>query len=90
MSVDPSYGAHEAQRRAAEAEATQTEFGWLIESGSGSSPSYWDGRGIATFILDSNDAVRFSRRADAERVLGWIVRPIGVEVRIVQHGWYAR
>ena len=62
----------------------QTEYAWLIEAGS--SPHYWDGRGIGTYTTDANDAVRFARFDDAERVRCWLI-PSGKHWKSVEHGW---
>ena len=61
-----------------------TESGWLIEF-TGGAPSWWDGRGPDTGMFDANEAVRFARREDAERVLYWIVtrRP----AIVTEHLW---
>jgi hypothetical protein len=60
-----------------------TEFVWLIEHANG---AYWDGRGN-TFHHDPNEAVRFARKEDAERVIGWLLRGEPVVAR--EHGWFA-
>lgn len=74
-------------------------FAWLIELPriSGVS-SYWDGRGVDTFVLDPNDAVRFDRQEDAERVASWLVRADhhhqprhGLDAVVArEHGWADR
>ena len=60
-----------------------SETAWLIEYGNG---SYWDGRGEETGMRDVNDAVRFARREDAERVCHWIVKQRG-GARVTEHMW---
>ena len=57
------------------------EFAWLIE---GNGPRYWDGRNLETMVMDHNDAVRFARKQDAERVISWLLNK---ELRAVEHGW---
>lgn len=43
---------------------------WLIKSGA---ETYWSGRTAVSFVLDIDDAVRFARFEDAERVRSWII-----------------
>lgn len=57
------------------------EFGWLIE-GDG---NYWDARGIKSFTTDVNEAVRFARFEDAERVKHWILQEWAFALRTTQH-----
>lgn len=60
-----------------------TEFAWLIE---GKGPQYWDGRGTDTAAMTykHDDAVRFARPQDADRVIHWLLNQ---EYRAVEHGW---
>jgi hypothetical protein len=63
------------------------ETAWLIESGAG---EWWDGRtsgSEATFTRDANDAVRFARFEDAERVRCWVLAPISRLLRATEHMW---
>lgn len=65
------------------------EYGWLIEDGADErrpGPRYYelnpDTSGFWT--TDHNEAVRFSRKIDAERFCNYL----GIEnVRIVEHAW---
>ncbi len=60
---------------------------WLIESASPQGvPQYWDGHRNDCFTIDPNEAVRFARFEDAERVRGWMLsEPIRNHCRSVQH-----
>jgi hypothetical protein len=50
---------------------------------------YWAGLSRDTFVREVNDAVRFSRKEDAERVLAWLVPTTILRdlCRVVKHGW---
>lgn len=65
------------------------ETGWLIESASPQGvPQYWDGRRDNSFTIDANEAVRFARFEDAERVRAWmLLYSIRNHCRSVLHGW---
>lgn len=58
---------------------------WLIEA----DQSYWDGRypDSRGFSKDVNDAVRFERREDAEKVRHWILQTWAFALRTTQHIW---
>jgi len=57
---------------------------WLIE-GAG---VYWCGRSPDDFQNKTEEAVRFARQEDAERVLGWIVpEQMRRLCRTVEHVW---
>ena len=70
------------------------QFAWLIELPRDTGrTTWWDGRDVDTFTSDANDAVRFARREDAERVASWLVRRdhqpragLG-RVIVLEHGW---
>lgn len=50
--------------------------------------TWWDGRGPDTFHYDPNQAVRFARRVDAERVLCWIISESRrEECTVTEHSW---
>jgi len=69
-------------------EARMSEIGWLIELRRLPKPSWWDGRGPDTFVLDALDAVRFSRKEDGERVLAWMIkRELKSQCQVLEHGW---
>jgi hypothetical protein len=72
-----------------ETTAGKEETGWLIESASPQGvPQYWDGHRNNSFTIDHNDAVRFARYEDAERVRAWTVsEPIRMHCRSVMHMW---
>src|SRR6185312_3151035 len=73
-----------AEMTDAKATLAEEEFGWVIERGdsSPSSPTYWSGPDY--WSQDHMDAVRFSRKQDAERVA---CRLHGGHHRICEHGW---
>jgi hypothetical protein len=62
---------------------TNTEIAWLIERSAGFDPMWWDGRG--RFVSDANDAVRFARKVDAERVIDYL--RFDNTVKATEHGW---
>ena len=62
------------------------EFAWVIEDTSLANLQYWTGRGADGWSFDHADAMRFSRKEDAERALGWIV-PARHYTRVAEHGW---
>lgn len=60
---------------------------WLIE---GAGQQYWGGRGLDSlaFVKDVNEAVRFVRQEDAERVRCWLLtKPVCDMSLAVQHLW---
>jgi hypothetical protein len=59
------------------------ETGWLIES---SAVTYWNGKSADSMTPDYNDAVRFARFEDAERVRCWL-HPGGKLLRSTEHMW---
>ncbi len=71
------------------------ESGWLIELGS-NPPRWWEGRPSALlgvrqadpFTPDAGQAIRFARREDAERAIGWLVQE-GVRegCKATEHMW---
>ena len=62
---------------------------WLIESNSPQGvPQYWDGRKPNSFTIDPDDAVRFARFEDAERVRAYTLHePLQNHCRSVRHMW---
>ena len=64
------------------------ERAWLIEmkASSPSSPQYWAGSSL--FTSDHMDAIRFSRKVDAERAA--VMMLDGLHVRICEHIWSAQ
>jgi hypothetical protein len=57
---------------------------WLIEG----AQVYWCGRSPNDFGKDVNEAVRFARQEDAERVLHWIVpEQMRLLCRTTGHMW---
>lgn len=62
------------------------QLGWLIETGD---HKYWDGRKAndGGFTDDPNDAVRFARFEDSERVIHWLMRAWSVFLVSRQHSW---
>lgn len=61
------------------------EVAWVIEANG----SYWDGR-LATeagFTTDPDEAVRFARMEDAERVKYWLLKDHAFALRSTQHVW---
>jgi hypothetical protein len=58
---------------------------WLIEHTS--YPTWWTGRrGATLFSTDANEAVRFVRKEDAERVAGLIIPQ--ASTKVTEHMWY--
>jgi hypothetical protein len=62
------------------------QFAWLVEVG-WSRRAYWCGVDLYTFTDDPNEAVRFSRQRDAEKV-AQLLRNAGLTVNVCEHGWY--
>lgn len=62
------------------------EIGWLIELHFGSAHVYWNGRAVRGWTSDHKNAVRFSRREDADRVLGCLLDG-DPRCVVVEHGW---
>ncbi len=73
--------AQPAAEMQAEEPAEPSTF-WLIEAGD--PPHYWDGRSLASYTADPNDAVRFGRFRDAESVRLHLI-PGGVHWKSVEH-----
>lgn len=80
--ITPIRGENERQRRVIE----QRELGWLIETGD---HKYWNGKYANTdgFTHDANDAVRFARFEDSERIIYWLMQQYSVFLRSSQHMW---
>jgi hypothetical protein len=59
---------------------------WLIEANG----SYWDGRSTdaGAFSRNANDAVRFSRFEDAEKVKYWLLGDYAFALKTTQHVWF--
>lgn len=74
-----------------------TEHGWLIEHGDSepSAPRYWavgayfnevsDPRRSSSWTENHNEAIRFARQLDAERVVQRCMR--GIPTRVCHHEW---
>ena len=71
------------------------EIGWLVELGS-SPPRWWEGRPTSIlgmrsgneFTFVAADALRFARREDAERAIGWLVEKGTRDgCKAVEHLW---
>ena len=62
------------------------ETGWMIETGD---HKYWNGKRANAdgFTHDPNDAVRFARFEDGERVIHWLMREFHVFLVTRQHVW---
>lgn len=62
------------------------QLGWLIETGD---HKYWSGRtaNVEGFTDNPNDAVRFARFEDSERVIHWLMRAWSVFLVSRQHSW---
>lgn len=62
------------------------ETGWLIETGD---HMYWNGKraGRDGFTHDSNDACRFARFEDSERVINWLMQEWSVFLVSREHVW---
>ncbi len=67
---------------------TDRQVAWVIETGAG---TYWAGREHDDFTEDHNDAVRFARRDDAERVRCWLIqsrnKSLSLACRASEHVW---
>lgn len=62
------------------------ELGWVIEKNFGGILYYWDGRATISSGWTKNnlDAIRFSRKEDAEKVLVGILDGLG---KVAEHMW---
>lgn len=62
------------------------ETAWLIETGD---HMYWDGKKANSdgFTHDPNDAVRFARFEDSERIIHWLMEKDRVFLVSRQHVW---
>lgn|SRR5258708_3892763 len=71
----------------AQVETKNDEAGWLIETGD---HKYWNGKHANAdgFTSDANDAVRFSRFEDSERVIYWLMQDYKVFLVSRQHMWH--
>lgn len=67
---------------------SERQVAWVIEAGAG---TYWAGRSHDDFQPDHNDAVRFARRDDAERVRCWLIEhhnhALAMACRASEHVW---
>lgn len=68
---------------------TQAEIaatGWLIETGD---HLYWNGRRSdqSSFTSDPNDAMRFQRREDADRIIYWLLEDFSTFLVAREHSW---
>ena len=65
---------------------TPAEFGWLIETGD---HKYWNGKRADSdgFTHDPNEAVRFARFGDSERIIHWLMQSYSVFLVSRQHSW---
>lgn len=63
----------------------EEKYGWLIEA----NMTYWDGRACTpnSFVSDVNEAVRFVRLEDAERVRLWLLEEWAFALRSTEHAW---
>ena len=78
-------------------EATREKTAWLVALGS-SPPRWWTGRGPNQWTdyvdgstrFPADHAMRFARREDAERAIGWLVKE-GVRdgCKAEEHLWLA-
>lgn len=55
-----------------------SDTAWLIEGGDG----YWTGRTMWELDRDQNEACRFARQADAERVRLWLILSEGMAGKV--------
>lgn len=64
------------------------EAGWAIEADG----AYWNGRALdsSAFVKDHNEAVRFARHEDAERIKYWLLRTYAFALRTTQHVWVGK
>lgn len=76
----------ELQELRAEAERSkngQKRIAWLIEV---DATTYWDGRALDSFHF-VQDAIRFSRQEDAERIIRWLLK--NPALKATEHVWLA-
>jgi hypothetical protein len=60
------------------------ELGWLIETHDRTARSWWwGGGGYRHWVTDANLAVRFCRKADADRVISML----GLDAEAAEHMW---
>jgi|SRR5665213_1848800 len=68
-------------------------FGWVIEhrDSEACSPRYWTGNTVSGFTADwssdRNEALRFSRKKDADRIRASFLLGVSGGHRIAEHGW---
>lgn len=74
-------------------EKDDEDMAWLIEreDSDPAAPKYWSGKDrdptrYSAWTSNHQQAIRFSRKIDAERVVSRALK--GVAVRICEHGWY--
>lgn len=62
------------------------ETAWVLES---AGPKYWDGRGLRpeNFTKKHEDAIRFSRKEDAETIRCWLLDPLHRLLASREHMW---
>lgn len=67
---------------------TEEESGWLIET----QGTYWTGRALIEngFDDDPNEACRFARAEDAERIRWWLLKGYAFALKVTEHVWLAR
>lgn len=58
---------------------------WLIEDQFAQQVRWWRGEGFST---DANEAVRFARREDAEKVIMTVLARTEFPLVAIEHGWH--
>ena len=71
--------------RACQSESGKHESAWVIEADG----SYWTGTHVDSrgFQQDVNEAVRFARFEDAEKVKHWLMPTLAFALKAVEHVW---
>ena len=69
---------------------SERETAWLLEGGNG----YWTGHDLYNLNPDPNEACRFARRDDAERIRCWLIqndgqpgRVFSTAIKATEHVW---
>lgn len=73
------------QRDQAAKEVSRMTTAWLIEDRFAPGPRWWHGAGYSS---DANEAVRFARKVDAQRVILTTLLNEDFPLIATEHGWY--
>jgi len=79
-------GANAVREHAKQCRACRRTVAWFIESAAG----WWDGSSLSAyaFTMTANDALRFARQQDAEKIISWLF-PSGISplLKTTEHVW---